>query len=176
MTTTLPAIPLTDSPRDWLQYRTRIRRCFDGGVVDQTEYYQLLLKSYDLELSPTTVGSKPSSEARRFLPVNGHRVILNGPRVREVSVLIVRLYPGITAADVTLALQQFGFGVKSPRPVEQIRKALDRETVGVMGRKPTLTVFLNRYRFIEGSLNNRTLSRWRYRFPTVKQTNYRPVS
>jgi hypothetical protein len=108
-----------------------------------------------------------SSGDHRYIPVRGHRVRLAGPRLREAAVLIVRLYPGVTSGDVLVVLRRSGFDVAGPRPVEVLRKALRRETEGVRGRVPTLTLVSDQYSFIEGSLTVRTTQRWEHRFPTL---------
>jgi hypothetical protein len=117
---------------------------------------------------------EPHQERRRggddrFIPLRGHRIRLSGPRLREASVLVVQLYPSLTASDVMTVLARSGFEVTGRRPVEVLRKALHRETEGVHRRLPTMTLVIDQYVFIEGSLSVRTSQRWQHRFPTLTQ-------
>jgi hypothetical protein len=70
--------------------------------------------------------------------------------------------------EVLDVLTRAGFIVLGNRPIEAIRRSLERETNGVYNRTPAIARNAdNTYAYVTGSLNSRTGKRWSLQFPSL---------
>jgi hypothetical protein len=164
--TSILEFPIRGTDAEWDHYRLLVLRQYERSEISTETFKRLRLESWERQLADDPPA--PRRSPRRFEPTIENFVELRGPRIREASVLIIRSRPRSDLAKIMWLLNRRGFVVAGKRPREVLRKALEQEIRGVVGRVPTLRVDdAGRYEFIDGSLTGRTRRRWEFLFPTL---------
>ncbi len=159
-------LPIRGTDEDWDRYRWLVLRRYERGEISDETFRRLRLESWERQLADDP--PLPQRSSKRFEPTRENVVELRGPRIREAGVLVIRSRAASDLATVMWMLNRKGFVVAGTRPREVLRKALNQEVRGVVGRAPTLVLDKeSRYRFIDGSLTGRTRRRWEFQFPTL---------
>lgn len=74
----------------------------------------------------------------------------------------------MTPGEVLVVLTRAGFVVLGTRPLESVRKCLEREASGVYSRPAAIERLRdNTYAYKSGALKMRTGVRWAMQFPTL---------